>query len=191
MRYKYPCTLGILGWYLITRLRECTFDTPFSEMVFVFRKKYPGAKNQQLQSIPYDSLLGSDQPQDLWDRAHRLLREDKSKKQLLVAYERILLSELDKDVPPITFVDWGSRDRTRQVSRLIEEKLKALKESSWRLQLGKQTVEIKSQIEKIIKTVLWGAIFRVLGNQRRTACCVSMGWCFIPIAIASEPYISR
>ena len=74
-------------------------------MAFVFRKKYSRAKNQQLQSIPYDSLLGSDQPKDLWDRAHRLLREDKSKKQLLEAYESILLSELDKDVSPITSVD--------------------------------------------------------------------------------------
>lgn len=128
-------------------------------MVFVFRKKNSRAKDQQLQSLPYDSLLGSDQPQDLWDRAHKLLREDESKKQLLVAYEKILLSELDNDVLPITSVDWGSRDRTRQVSRLIEEKLKALKESSWRLQLGKQTVEVKSQIGKIVKTVLWAQSF--------------------------------
>ena len=104
-------------------------------MVFVFRKKNSRAKDQQLQSLPYDSLLGSDQPQDLWDRAHKLLREDESKKQLLVAYEKILLSEFDNDVLPIASVDWGSRDRTRQVSRLMEEKLKALKESSWRLQL--------------------------------------------------------
>ena len=128
-------------------------------MVFVFRKKYSEVKNQQLQSIPYDSLIGSDQPQDLWDRAHKLLREDKSKKQLLIAYEKILLSELDKDVSPITSVDWGSRDRTTQVSCLIEEKLKALRESSWKLQLGKQTVEVKRQIEKIIKTVLWAQSF--------------------------------
>ena len=48
-------------------------------------------------------------------------------------------------------MNWGSRDRTRQASCLIEEELKALKESSWRLQVGEQTVEVKSQTGKMSK----------------------------------------
>ena len=71
--------------------------------------------NQQLQSVPYDSLLGNDQPKDLWDRAHKCLREDKSNSQLLLAYERILASELNIDAWPVASADWGSRERSTHV----------------------------------------------------------------------------
>ncbi len=116
-------------------------------------------EDRQLQSVPYNSLTGSDQPKDLWDRSHRLLREDKSNRQLLVAYERILVSELNQGTLPVTSVDWGSRDQRKQVSNLIARKLKLIEESRWRLQLGKKTVEFKAQVDKVVKTVIWAQGF--------------------------------
>lgn len=76
-----------------------------SELPLSFRSKYSRGEDQQLQSSPYDSLLGDDQPSDNWDRADRLRREDKSKRKLLLAYEKILLSELDNSVSPTASVE--------------------------------------------------------------------------------------
>ena len=123
------------------------------------RKKDSKGEDQQLQSVPYESLVGDDQPNDLWDRAHKLLREDKSKRKLLVAYEKILLSELNESALLATFVDWGGRDRQNQVSTLISKKLKVLDDSQWRFRLGEQTVEVKAQVEKVVKTVIWAQGF--------------------------------
>lgn len=124
-----------------------------------WRPKDSTGIGQQLQSVPYDSLVGDDQPKDLWDRAHRLLREDKSNRQLLLAYERIVLSELNDVASPVTSVDWGSRDRRVQVSSLITKKLKVIEDTRWRLQLGKETVEVKAQVDKVVKTVMWAQGF--------------------------------
>lgn len=124
-----------------------------------WRSKNFRVEDQQLQSVPYDSLVGEDQPKDLWDRAHRLLRDDKSNRQLLVAYERILLSELNEVASPSTSVNWGSRDRRRQVSDLIVKKLKVIEDTRWRLQLGKETVKVKAQVDKVVKTVIWAQGF--------------------------------
>ena len=115
--------------------------------------------DQQLQSVPYDSLLGNDQPKDLWDRAHKLLREDKSNSRLLLAYERIVASELNKDASPVASADWGSRERSTQVSDLIAKKLKVIEDTRWRLQLGEKTVEVKAQVNKVVKTVIWAQGF--------------------------------
>ena len=127
--------------------------------LLAWRPKSSKAGDQQLQSVPYDSLVGNDQPKDLWDRAHRLLREDKSNSQLLVAYERILASELDIVASPVASADWGSRDRSRQVSELIAKKLKIIEDTRWRLQLGRETVELKAQVNKVVKTVIWAQGF--------------------------------
>ena len=124
-----------------------------------WRVKKSKVEDLQLQGVPYDSLIGENQPKDLWDRAHRLLRENKSSRQLLLAYERILLSELDQDAPPVSSVDWGSRDRTRQVSDLIAKKLKVIEDTRWRLQLGRETVDVKDQVDKVVKTVIWAQGF--------------------------------
>ena len=115
--------------------------------------------DQQLQSVPYDSLVGNDQPRDLWDRAHKFLREDKSNSQLLLAYERILASELNSDASLVASVDWASRERSTQVSDLIAKKLKVIEDTRWRLQLGRETVELKAQVNKVVKTVIWAQGF--------------------------------
>ena len=113
----------------------------------------------QLQSVPYDSLVGSDQPKDLWDRAHKFLREDKSNSQLLIAYESILASELNTTGSPVASADWGSREKSTQVSDLIAKKLEVIEDTRWRLHLGQQTVELKAQVNKIVKTVIWAQGF--------------------------------
>lgn len=124
-----------------------------------WRLKRSKVEDQQLQSVPYDSLTGKDQPEDLWDRAHKLLREDKSTKQLLEKYETILASELEQVASPVTSVDWGSRVRSEQVSILIDKKLKDIEGESCKLQLGNQAVEVKAQVDKVVKTVIWAKDF--------------------------------
>ena len=91
-----------------------------------WRPKSSEVRDQQPQSIPYDSLVGNDQPKDLWDRAHRLLREDKSKSHLLLVYERILAFELNVDTPLVASADCESRERSVQVSDLGVKKLKVI-----------------------------------------------------------------
>ena len=127
--------------------------------LLAWRPKSSKVGDQQLQSVPYDSLVGNDQPKDLWDRAYRLLREDKSNSQLVVAYERILASELNIVASPVASADWGNRDRSRQVSELIAKKLKIIEDTRWRLQLGRETVELKAQVNKVVKTVIWAQGF--------------------------------
>ena len=124
-----------------------------------WRLKHSKVKEQQLQSIPYDSLVGNDQPKDLWDRAQKLLRKDKRNKHLLIVYERILVSELNLVASPVAFVDWGSHERSRQVSDLIAEKLRVIEDTRWRFHLGKETVEVKAQVDKVVKTVIWAQGF--------------------------------
>ena len=127
--------------------------------LLAWRPKSSQVGDQQLQSVPYDSLVGNGQPKDLWDRAHRFLREDKSNSQLLLAYERILASELNSDASPVASIDWGSRERSTQVSDLIAKKLKVIEDTRWRLQLGRETVELKAQVNKVVKTVIWAQGF--------------------------------
>ena len=133
----------------------CSIGMP----LFAWRPKGSKLGDQQLLSVPYDSLVGSDQPKDLWDRAHKFLREDKTNSQLLLAYERILASELNTAASPVASADWGSRERSTQVSDLIAKKLKIIEDTRWRLQLGQQTVELKAQVNKIVKTVIWAQGF--------------------------------
>ena len=127
--------------------------------LLAWRPKSSKVGDQQLQSVPYDSLVGNDKPKDLWDRAHRFLREDKGNSQLLLAYERILASELNIDASPVASADWGSRERSKQVSDLIAKKLKVIEDKGWRLQLGDKTVEVKDQVNKVVKTVIWAKDF--------------------------------
>ena len=127
--------------------------------LLAWRPKSSKVGDQQLQSVPYDSLVGNDQPKDLWDRAHRLLCEDKSNSQLVVAYERILASELNIVASPVVSADWGTRERSRQVSELIAKKLKIIEDTRWRLQLGRETVELRAQVNKVVKTVIWAQGF--------------------------------
>ena len=127
--------------------------------LLAWRPKSSKVGDQQLQSVPYDSLVGNDQPKDLWDRAHKFLREDKSNSRLLLAYERILASELNIDASPVASADWGSRERSTQVSDLIAKKLKVIEDTRWRLQLGEETVELKTQVNKVVKTVIWAQGF--------------------------------
>ena len=127
--------------------------------LLAWRPKSSKVGDQQLQSVPYDSLVGNDQPKDLWDRAHKFLREDKGRSRLLLAYERILASELNVDASPVASADWGSRERSTQVSDLITKKLKVIEDTRWRLRLGEETVELKAQVNKVVKTVIWAQSF--------------------------------
>ena len=76
------------------------------------------------------------------------------------AYENILLSDLNDD-HSISAVAEGTRTskRERDMSALVEEKVKAMDDARWKFQLGERTVEMKTQVDRIVKAVLFAKDF--------------------------------
>ena len=100
------------------------------------------------------------QPHDLWDRAYEVLREDKDSRKLMDAYEKILLSELKDDRSFLAVAeDTGTSTREIYMSALVEKKVKAVEDARWKFQLGERTIELKTQIDRIVKAVLFAKDF--------------------------------
>ena len=101
-----------------------------------------------------------DHPHDLWDRAYESLREDKDSRKLMDAYEKILLSDLNDDHSfPAVAEGTGTSKRERDMSALVEKKVKAVEDARWNFQLGERTVEIKTQVDRIVKAILFAKDF--------------------------------
>ena len=95
-------------------------------------------------------------PHDLWDRAYESLREDKDSQKLMDAYEKILLSDLKDDHGfPATAERTGTSTRERYMSALAEKNVKAVEDARWKFQLGGRTVEMKTQVDRIVKALLF------------------------------------
>ena len=75
-------------------------------------------------------------------------------KQAIQAYEKILLSELEEgnDSPTIS-AGLGTSRREGQMSALVQKKLKAVDDAQWKFFLGDKTVEVKAQLDRIVKAV--------------------------------------
>ncbi len=100
------------------------------------------------------------QSHDLWDRAYESLREDKDGRKLMDAYEKILLSDLNDDHSfPAVAEGTGTSKRERDMSALVEKKVKAVDDARWKFQLGERTVEMKTQVDRIIKAILFAKDF--------------------------------
>ena len=101
-----------------------------------------------------------DQPHDLWDRAYEVLREDKESRKLMDAYEKILLSELKDDHSfPAVAEGTGTSMRRRNMLALVRKKVKAVDDARWKFQLGERTVELKTQVDRIVKAILFAKDF--------------------------------
>lgn len=112
-----------------------------------------------VQSMPVE-ILGEHeaggQPHDLWDRAYESLMEDNGSRKLMDAYEKILLSELkdDHSFTAVTEVT-GLSKREKDMSALVQKKIKAMEDVRWKFQLGERTVEMRTQVDRIVKAILF------------------------------------
>ena len=99
-------------------------------------------------------------PRDLWDRAYESLREDKDSRKLLDAYEKILLSDLNDDHSfPAVAGGAETSKRKSAMSALVEKKVKAVEDARWKFQLGERAVEMKTQVDRIVKAILFAKDF--------------------------------
>ena len=137
-----------------------------------FRRKKLSAEASHSRGPSDSQSLAESLPKDLWDRAYELLREDESSKQAIQAYEKILLSELEKgnDSPTIS-AGLGTSRREGQVSALVQKKLKAVDDAQWKFFLGDKTVEVKAQLDRIVKAVLFakGFVSSAVGTEPHAA----------------------
>lgn len=116
--------------------------------------------DQPLPVTPLTQHEAEGGPHDLWDRAYESLCEDKDSRKLMDAYEKILLSDLNDDhsFPAVT-EGTGSSKRERAMSALVEKKVKAVEDARWKFQLGERTVEMKTQVDRIVKAILFAKDF--------------------------------
>ena len=112
--------------------------------------------DQALPEKPLTQHEAKGGPHDLWDRAYESLREDKGSRKLMEAYEDILSSDLDDD-HSFTAVTEGTgiSKRERDMSALVQKKVKAMEDARWKFQLGERTVEMKTQVDRIVKAILF------------------------------------
>ena len=115
------------------------------------------------QPLPVKTLTQHDAeggPHDLWDRAYESLREGKDSRKLMDAYEKILLSDFKDDHSfPAVAEGTGTSKRQRAMSALVERKVKAVEDARWKFQLGERTVEMKTQVDRIVKAILFAKDF--------------------------------
>ena len=110
----------------------------------------------------------SSEPSDLWDRAYKRLHEDTSSAKILEEYEKILIRELSGTVDshyPNSRIDKDTSDsnpglaREKQMAALVSKKLESIETARWKLQLGHATFEVKAQVDRIAKAVLFAKDF--------------------------------
>jgi len=100
------------------------------------------------------------QPQDLWDRAYRLLRDDKVTEKLLKNYEQILLSEVKDGNTSQNLPDnLEGFDKQKHLSALVAEQLQIMDNERWNFHVGNETVEVKAQFDRVVKFVLFAKDF--------------------------------
>lgn len=87
----------------------------------------------------------------MWDKAYEDLQAEK--KDLVDAFEKILLSEPGID-PTLTIADGDPSKREKQMSALVDKKLESMKQEQWRLQIGGKSVEVRDQVDRVVKVVL-------------------------------------
>ncbi|KAL9119561.1 MAG: hypothetical protein Q9187_003885 [Circinaria calcarea] len=89
--------------------------------------------------------------ESLWDRAYEDLRREQ--KDLIDAYEKLLDAEIS--TKPSNSIKLGDpTGREHQMSSFVEEKLAIMNKEQWRFQVGDKSVEVRQQVDRIVKVVL-------------------------------------
>ncbi|KAI9878100.1 MAG: hypothetical protein M1830_001892 [Pleopsidium flavum] len=92
----------------------------------------------------------------LWDQAYKDLRAEK--KELVDDFEKLLMSE--PEIERTTSLEDGHpAKREKQMSGLVDKKLAAMKEEQWKIKIGAKSIEVRQQVDRIVKVVLVGKDF--------------------------------
>ena len=112
---------------------------------------------------------------DLWDRAYGLLLEKESSKNLLEKYEQVLLSELhNEQLSAQTSIRLAGFDKEGQMLKLMAKKIDVVEKARWYVNVGEETVEIKAQVDRIVKAVLYAKDF--ISNAASSDPHVALAW---------------
>jgi hypothetical protein len=85
----------------------------------------------------------------LWERAEKMLIDDKKKKKIWDTYLEILESELGSELAP-----GETADRQQQLCLLLDNKTKELDKKQWMVQFGDHSVGVGDLFTKTFKNVL-------------------------------------
>ncbi|KAL9076312.1 MAG: hypothetical protein Q9161_001028 [Pseudevernia consocians] len=124
-------------------------------------------------------------PRDLWDRAYDLLMENEDGRKLMGSYEKVLLPEvLDKDVPVQASNSLAGFDKEKRMSELIIKKLDIVEKARWTFNVGDKTVEVKAQVDRIVKAVLYAKDFvsSAVGSEPHAA----LAWAGVCVLLPQE-----
>lgn len=80
------------------------------------------------------------------------------KGNLVDAFEKLLLSEPETQSTS-TLADGDPSKREKQMSALVAKKLETMKQEQWKLQIGGKSIEVRQQVDRIVKVVLVGKEF--------------------------------
>jgi N-terminal domain of NWD NACHT-NTPase len=89
--------------------------------------------------------------ESLWDRAYQELRDKKG--DLVDAFENLLMSEPEiESTASLDNADASKREK--QMSALVDKKLAIMNKEQWRFKVGGKSVEVREQVDRIVKVVL-------------------------------------
>lgn len=92
----------------------------------------------------------------LWDKAYEDLQNDE--KNLVDVFEKLLLSEPEIQTTS-TLANGDPSIREKQMSALVAKKLETMKEAQWKLQMGEKSIEVRQQVDRIVKVVEVAKVF--------------------------------
>lgn len=87
----------------------------------------------------------------LWDRAYEDLRTEKG--DIVEAFEGLLMSEPEIE-STISLDHEDTSKREKRVSALVDKKLAVMNKEQWRFKVGDKSVEVREQVDRIVKVVL-------------------------------------
>lgn len=85
----------------------------------------------------------------LWDLAFEDLR--KREKNLVDAFEKILMAESEVET---NLHNGDASKREKQMSAFVAKKLDAMNKEQWRFTIGDMSVDVREQVDRIVKIVL-------------------------------------
>jgi N-terminal domain of NWD NACHT-NTPase len=79
------------------------------------------------------------------------LRNEKG--NIVEAFEELLISEPESE-STASLDDEDTSEREKRMSALVDKKLAAMNKEQWRFKVGDKSVEVREQVDRIVKVVL-------------------------------------
>ena len=114
--------------------------------------------DSEIQVVPFNENSSQSSIEDLWDIAYENLR--KSDERLVLEFEKSLIKESGpKSTTTSNFHDAKGLKREIQMAELVRERLKAIDNSKWTLKIGRKTVVVQEQMDRLVKVVAFAKDF--------------------------------